>query len=120
MTLFTKLRDALLRRPGAKRASATVTATPVTTRVDDLPPFTLHTADLMRYDPQVRIALGARNGLLMSATIDVTGPQTAMNRWVQLQWDRLWTNYAHQLLKAKLYGFMPFEVMYRESFAGEF
>ncbi len=120
MTLFSKLRDTLLRRPGAKRTSQPVTAVPLTTRVDDLPPFTLHIADQMRYDPQVRIALGARNGLLMSAQVDVRGPQAAMNRWVQVEWDRLWTQYAHQLLKAKLYGFMPFEVMYRESFAGEF
>ncbi|WP_425616264.1 hypothetical protein NA78x_006207 [Anatilimnocola sp. NA78] len=120
MTLFTKLRDTLLRRTTPQRAAAPVTATPVTTRVDDLPPFTLQTADLMRYDPQVRIALGARNGLLMAAQIDVTGPQPAMNRWVQQQWDRIWTQYAHQLLKAKLYGFMPFEVVYRESQSGEF
>lgn len=120
MSLFTTLRNALLRRPANRKPPQPVVATPVTTRVDDLPPFTLQIADLMRYDPQVRIALGARNGLLMSAQIDVAGPQKRMNRWVQRQWDRLWSQYAHQLLKAKLYGFMPFEVMYREATSGEF
>ena len=74
----------------------------------------------MRYDPQVRIALAARNGLLMSAQVAVAGPQENVNRWVQRQWDRLWSQYAHQLLKAKLYGFMPFEVVYHASPAGEF
>ncbi len=120
MNLFAKLRDALLRRPTTKRGNAPVLATPLTPRVDELPPFALHTADMMRYDPQVRIALAARNGLLMSAQVEVTGPQSALNRWVQLQWERIWQQYAHQLLKAKLYGFMPFEVVYGESLAGEF
>lgn len=119
MTLFSKLRDALLRRP-AKRAGSPVVAKPLTPRVDELPPFSLQTAELMRFDPQVRIALAARNGLLMSAQVEITGPQMALNRWVQLQWDRLWMQYAHQLLKAKLYGFMPFEVVYGEALAGEF
>ena len=119
MTLFSKLRDALLRRP-AKRAGSPVVAKPLTPRVDELPPFSLQTAELMRFDPQVRIALAARNGLLMSAQVEISGPQTALNRWVQLQWDRLWMQYAHQLLKAKLYGFMPFEVIYGEALAGEF
>jgi hypothetical protein len=120
MNLFAKLRDALLRRPTTKRGRAPVVATPLTPRVDELPPFALQTADMMRYDPQVRIALAARNGLLMSAQVEITGPQTALNRWVQLQWERIWQQYAHQLLKAKLYGFMPFEVVYGETLAGEF
>lgn len=119
MTLFSRIRDVFFHNHRPRRAAATE-AMPVNTRIDDLPPFTLHAADLMRYDPQVRIALGARNGLLMSAEVEVTGPQTAMNRWVQEQWNRLWAGYAHQLLKAKLYGFMPFEVVYRQSQSGEF
>ena len=47
---------------------------PTALRIDELPPFTLHTAELMRFDPQVRIGLGARNGLLMAAEVEVTGP----------------------------------------------
>jgi hypothetical protein len=120
MTLFTKLRDALLRRPGPQKPRTPVVATPLTPRVDELPPFTLQMAEQMRYDPQVRIALAARNGLLMSAKVEITGPQERLNRWVQLQWDRLWMQYAHQLVKAKLYGFMPFEVVYGETLTGDF
>jgi hypothetical protein len=118
MTLLSRLRNFFT--VNDERTAGAKAAPPVTTRVDDLPPFTLQTADLMRYDPQVRIALGARNGLLMSAEVDVTGPQTAMNRWVHEQWQRIWAGYAQQLLKAKLYGFMPFEVVYRQSQSGEF
>lgn len=120
MTLFSKLRDAFLGRSAPRRQSAPVIAAPLTMRVDELPPFSINTADVMRYDPQVRIALAARNGLLMSAQVTITGPQTQMNAWVEQQWSRLWAEYAQQLLKAKLYGFMPFEVAYRAAPAGEF
>lgn len=120
MNLFSKLRDAFLGRSSPRRQSAPVVAAPLSLRVDELPPFNLNTADVMRYDPQVRIALAARNGLLMSAQVAITGPQERMNSWVQQQWNRLWAESAQQLLKAKLYGFMPFEVAYREAPAGEF
>ena len=89
-------------------------------RIDELPPFTLHIADLMRFDPQVRIGLGARNGLLMAAEVDVTGPDAAVVAWVQHQWNALWNGSAHQLLRAKLYGFLPFEVVYRRAAGGQF
>ena len=86
----------------------------------DLPPFTLQVADQMRFDPQVRIGLGARNGLLMSAQVDVIGRDAALNRWVKRQWRRLWSTSAHQLLRTKLYGFMPFEVEFRQAVGGEY
>jgi hypothetical protein len=86
----------------------------------DLPPFTLYVADQMRFDPQVRIGLGARNGLLMSAEMEVVGPDRQVVRWVERQWQRIWSSAAHQLLRTKLYGFMPFEVFYRQSRGGEF
>jgi hypothetical protein len=86
----------------------------------DLPPFTLHVADQMRFDPQVRIGLGARNGLLMSAEMEVVGPDRQVVRWVERQWQRIWSSAAHQLLRTKLYGFMPFEVFYRRTRGGEF
>src|SRR5206468_9465322 len=89
-------------------------------RIDELPPFSIKTADLMRYDPQVRIGLGARNGLLMAAEVEVTGASGIVNRWVQHQWDSLWHSSAHQLLRAKLYGFLPFEVVYRRTAGGDF
>jgi hypothetical protein len=74
----------------------------------------------MRYDPQVRIGLGARNGLLMAAEVDVRGPDAKTVRWVQHQWNALWHGSAHQMLRAKLYGFMPFEVAFRQAAGGEF
>jgi hypothetical protein len=80
----------------------------------------LKTADLMRYDPQVRIGLGARNGLLMAAEVEVSGGDAGAVRWVQHQWDALWHSAAHQLLRAKLYGFLPFEVVYRRAMGGAF
>ena len=67
MNLFSKLRDAFLGRSTARRPTAPVVAAPLTMRFDDLPPFSLSAAEVMRYDPQVRIALAARNGLLMAA-----------------------------------------------------
>ncbi len=93
---------------------------PTALRIDELPPFTLHIAELMRFDPQVRIGLGARNGLLMAAEVEVTGPDAAVGAWVQHQWDALWNGSAHQLLRAKLYGFLPFEVVYRVARSGSF
>jgi hypothetical protein len=39
---------------------------------------------------------------------------------VQHQWDALWHSAAHQLLRAKLYGFLPFEVVYRRAMGGPF
>src|SRR5437773_7909987 len=148
MNLLTKLRHALLGRPQPK---VTRLDGPDATamRIDELPPFNLHIADLMRYDPQVRIGLGARNGLLMAAQVEVVGPQNPRTkdqipksevggrrsevggavvgggsgravRWVQHQWDALWHSAAHQLLRAKLYGFLPFEVVYRQAAAGPF
>lgn len=117
--LFNKLRHALLGRPQPK---VTRLANPEGggMRVDELPTFNLHTAELMRYDPQVRIGLGARNGLLMSARVEVSGDEAKVRQWVQHQWDALWHVSAHQLLRAKLYGFMPFEVVYRQALTGPF
>jgi hypothetical protein len=87
-------------------------------RVAELPPFNVQTADLMRYDPQVRIGLGARNGLLMAAEVEVTGDEPEVVAWVQRQWQRIWTTSAGQLLRAKHYGFLPFEVRFRTSGSG--
>ncbi|MEX2175752.1 MAG: hypothetical protein WD872_15415 [Pirellulaceae bacterium] len=119
MSLFFKLRHALLGRsqPAATRIQR---VEPTVMRIDELPPFTLHIAELMRYDPQVRIGLGARNGLLMAAEVDVVGSDQLVVRWVQEQWNALWHGSAHQLLRAKLFGFLPFEVVYRRTAAGPF
>lgn len=119
MSFFSRLRDALLPRSTHTRSANPQPVSPQPMPIDGLPPFNLHLANAMRYDPQVRIGLGARNGLLMSAEVEVTGEQRAMVRWVQAQWERIWCSCAHHLLRAKLYGFQPFEVFYREA-GGEF
>jgi len=118
MSLFSKLRHALFNRaqPKVVRLDEEMSGM----RIDELPPFTLKVADLMRYDPQVRIGLGARNGLLMAAQVEVSGGDSRVVAWVQHQWDSLWHATAHQLLRAKLYGFLPFEVVYRRAAGGQF
>src|SRR5262245_38712931 len=119
MNLLNKLRHALLGRP-QPRVTRLEAPEARGMRIDELPVFTLRTADLMRYDPQVRIGLGARNGLLMAARVEVSGGDQRVVQWVQHQWDALWNSAAHQLLRAKLYGFLPFEVVYHRASGGGF
>lgn len=119
MSFFSRLRDSLLSR-STKQSERPARVDPMPVDLAGLPPFNLHVADMMRYDPQVRIGLGARNGLLMSAEVEVTGEQTEMVRFVQAQWERIWSTAGHQLLRAKLFGFQPFEVAYRLADRGEF
>ncbi len=119
MSVFTKLRHALLGRPQPK-VTRLESAESTAMRIDELPPFNLHVADLMRFDPQVRIGLSTRNGLLMAAEVEIAGDDERINRWVQHQWDALWNGSSHQLLRAKLYGFQPFEVVYQQAAGGEF
>ena len=119
MSFFSRLRDAFLPR-STTQALKSIRVDPMPMDMADLPPFNLHTADMMRYDPQVRIGLGARNGLLMSAEVEITGEQSEMVRFVQAQWDRIWGTAGHQLLRAKLFGFQPFEVVYRLADRGQF
>ncbi len=119
MSFFSRLRDAFLAR-SSKTAPKPTRVDPMPMDLAGLPPFNLHVADMMRYDPQVRIGLGARNGLLMAAEVEVTGEQPDMVRFVQAQWDRIWGTAGHQLLRAKLFGFQPFEVVYRLADRGQF
>jgi hypothetical protein len=56
----------------------------------------------------------------MAAEVEIAGDDERINRWVQHQWDALWNGSSHQLLRAKLYGFQPFEVVYQQSAGGEF
>lgn len=94
MSLISKLRHALLGRaqPKVQRLDAPDIQG---ARIDELPPFSLKTADLMRYDPQVRIGLGARNGLLMAAEVEVLGDDRRLANWAQHQWNSLWHSAAH-------------------------
>lgn len=90
----------------------------VAARVDELPPFSLPTVDLMRFDPQVRIGLGARNGILLQGQVTFETDNEPLRTWLERQWRRLWSQHAHQLIKAKLYGYLPIEVMYEEGTDG--
>ena len=119
MSFFSRLRDVLL-APAKEKPQPPQRVEPMPMEMAGLPPFNLHVADMMRYDPQVRIGLGARNGLLMSAEVEVTGDQSEMVRFVQTQWNRIWGTAGHQLLRAKLFGFQPFEVVYRLADQGPF
>jgi hypothetical protein len=119
MSFFSRLRDAFLPR-SSNTPPQPSRVDPMPMDVAGLPPFNLHVADMMRYDPQVRIGLGARNGLLLSAEVEVSGEQSGMVRFVQAQWDRIWGSAGHQLLRAKLFGFQPFEVVYRLADRGQF
>lgn len=111
MNVLAKLRHALL---GRRQASTLrVADPPVPAPIDELPPFTLAVAERMRYDPQVRIGIGARNGLLMAAQVEVQGDDPEVVQWIEQQWQTVWHGYAHRLLRAKLYGFVPLEVVYR-------
>jgi len=111
---FTKLKSWLLAERPVTAAYTVPPPPSAALRIDELPPFTLHTADLMRFDPQVRIGVAARNGLLMAAEVEVAAADERVAAFVQRQWDRIWKSSAHVLTKAKLYGFLPCEVMYRE------
>lgn len=120
MNFFDRLRELLLRKTPLTLGARLPQAASAASRVDNVPPFHLGIVELMRYDPQVRIGLGARNGLLMSAEVNVSGGPRETTAWVQAQWDRIWATSATQLLRTKLYGYLPFEVMYRLVQGGRF
>lgn len=120
MSFLSKLKQLLLRRRPLTADHRPPPAPQVALRADELPPFDLNTAELMRFDPQIRIGLGARNGILMQAQVDVRGSRGEQVEWVRQQWNRIWSTSAGALLKAKLYGFVPCEVMYRQISGGRF
>lgn len=118
MSLLQQLRQALLRRPPAEiRPAASRPATPT---IEQIPPFHLQSAELMRFDPQIRLGLSARNGLLSAAKVKIVASRDEVARFVRLQWDRLWCGHANVFLRAKLYGFLPCEVRFQEIPDGEF
>ena len=118
MSLLKRLRQALLPKnspplqPAPNRHAANMP--------DPIPPFQLTTAEMMRFDPQVRIGLGARNGLLLTARVQAESDDPQVARWVQQQWDCLWARHASLMLLAKVYGFLPVEVKLDLVRRGEF
>jgi hypothetical protein len=120
MSLLNRLRSLLLGKKPISKAEAPPRGMGRIDPIDQLPPFTLATAEQMRFDPQIRIGLAARNGLLMSAEVEVESNNPRIAEWVVAQWKRIWQLASHQLLRAKLYGFLPIEVMYRLAPEGPF
>lgn len=82
------------------------------------PPFSLTFADLMTFDQQVWFGLAVGNGPLLSAEVEVEGDNAEVVEFVGEQWDRLWSSSAGQILRAKHYGYMAYEVMYRQCRGG--
>lgn len=115
MKMLDKLREMLLGKTPLTAENTPPHPSNVAARVDEIPPFSLPTADLMRFDPQVRIGLGARNGMLLQGKVNFTAERPEVQQWLQRQWQRLWSQHGHQLIKAKLYGYLPLEVMYEET-----
>jgi len=120
MHLLEQIRRRLLRRRPVTNSLQRPSLESPAIRVDEIPPFNLRIADLMRFDPQVRIGLGARNGFLMGAQVDIVGDDQLVTEWVRRQWDHIWGTSSYQLLRTKLYGFLPLEVMYRETKGGPY
>jgi hypothetical protein len=118
MSLLHSLRDSLWGKKKGLVAPREPLAAPA--RAHDLPPFTLEVIEAMRFDPQIRIGLGARNGLLMSAQATAISGDERVQRFVQSQWNFLWRTAAHVLMRAELYGFLPVELSFREERWGEF
>src|SRR6478672_3610449 len=119
MSFLATLRDKLLGRPSDNEPRRRAVMPPKHVS-GELPAFSLETADLMRFDPQIRIGLGARNGLLMPARAEAASSDQRIASFVQSTWDNIWRATAHVLLRAKLYGFVPLEVKYRVEQSDEF
>src|SRR5678809_1269953 len=100
MSFLATLRDKLLGRPSDNEPRRRTVAPPKHTS-GELPAFSLETADLMRFDPQIRIGLGARNGLLMPARAEVVSSHAEIATFVQTTWEQIWRATAHVLLRAK-------------------
>jgi hypothetical protein len=119
MSLLSAIKEKLLgksQRPGPKRVRP---VPPPPRSASELPAFSLETAELMRLDPQIRIGLGARNGLLMPARVQAVATRPEIADFVQQTWDQIWRTSGHVLLRAKLYGFLPLEATFRIDSAGE-
>lgn len=80
----------------------------------DRPPFSLYMADLMQLDPRVSFGLAISNAMQVPLEVEITGPNKRVNDFVMEQWDRFWRTSRAKVLRAQVYGWMPFEVMYRE------
>lgn len=111
---FSKFKDLLLRRKPVAHSYRHGPANMLGTfTLDKLPPFTLFTADTMLRDPQVKFGLTIRNGGLLQGEVEIKGDNQQEVAFVQRQWDRIWNSHAGLLLRAKRWGYAPFEVTFK-------
>lgn len=69
----------------------------------------------MLLDPQIWFGLNIGNGPLMSAKVEVKCDSAEIKQFVEEQWQRIWAKGAAQILRAKHYGFLAFEVVCRDN-----
>lgn len=77
--------------------------------------FSLGVIEAMQFDPQVRIGIGARNGLLSLANVAIESRNERVVDYVSRLWRSVWNTSAKLLLRAKLYGFTPLFVELRST-----
>ena len=90
MSFLATLRDKLLGRRATNSERHTQAVAAAQATAGELPPFSIETADLMRFDPQIRIGLGARNGLLMPARAEAVSSEQRIASFVQSTWESIW------------------------------
>lgn len=78
-------------------------------------PFFLSMIDLMWLDPQVRYAVNISNAPFQSAEVSVTSPDEEVAKFVLEQFDRIWATSHDKILRAKIYGFGGYEVIYKDN-----
>jgi hypothetical protein len=88
--------------------------------IDDIPIFTLWTAEWMLRDPIVKFGLDVRDGAMMNVEVEVTSESEAESRFVSMIWDHLWYNFSDIFMQAKHYGRIPGEVTFKRVSEGEF
>ncbi|MDA7951607.1 MAG: hypothetical protein MPJ24_08980 [Pirellulaceae bacterium] len=114
MSLSEKIRKYLQRSiPSFRSVSPYKRALTEEIKVKEEETFGVVTIEKMLLDPQVRLAIGARNGMLMQASVNVACEDSKISQFIKDQYDQIWTYYAPLLLQAKIYGYFPFEVIYK-------
>lgn len=81
--------------------------------IEDLPLFTLYTARLMVQDPVVQFGLAVRDAALSHADIIIASSSDAVSRFIRQQFNRIWQNHRHMIMRTRRYGYLGFQVSYR-------
>lgn len=82
------------------------------------PPWSYFYADLMLFDHQVWFGTCISNAPLMSARVEVSGPSSAINQFVEDQYERLWSTSKSHIVRAKYFGYCGLEVTFTETERG--